>query len=144
MKAFHGSHELGKVLRHPLNVDRTLFSFFHAGAESSNFDVELAGGDTAGVPLARAGRVVSVTARADITNEAGGGQAHLVVKFDGASTATIFKWTANGAAQVKTGVIAPPTSQRFLALQELTVSVNILNTITVDDMVVTVEVELER
>ncbi len=129
---------------HKIPTDRVMFSFFHAAAETGLCTVELAGGDTAGVPLPRAGYVVSVTARADITGVAGGGVADILIGFDGGNVSTSVSFDSNGAAQVKTGVVSLLAERRFFAEQEMTVLVGFLNTITVDDLTVTVEVELER
>ena len=142
MKAFHGSHELGKVLRHPLNVDRFSLVFGHAATETTgSIDVEDPNGDGRGYPMPRAGRILSLSTRADISGVAGG-TVDAIVFIATVSSGLGVTFDTGGTLVIKSANLNPP--KRFAAGDRIHMQLSIATTITLNEFFAWVEVELER
>lgn len=139
-------HGLLRVLRHPLNVDRSLLTFGHVTSGSATTYLSTVDGilcsATKGYRMIRPGRVISVTAQVDITALTPVAFLTLSVFADGSSVGSPTPYNSSGADQVEVLTLAPPA--RFAAQSAVAVNAVVFGTLTFDDLIVTVEVELER
>ena len=129
---------------HKIRGDRITLAFGHLATETSgNIDVESAVDDDGrGYVMPRAGWVVSVTTRLDVDSISGGDATIALTATPGGGVSQNTFFDSAGTLQII--VAAPSVPFRFAAQARLSVQMLLSTTISVSDLVVSVEVELER
>ena len=120
-----------------------MLHFGHAATETSGtIDVESGVGSALGYVQPRAGWVISVTSRLDVNSISGGDVLLLVTMSPGGSVPQDIFYESAGSLQIQVSQVSP--AFRFAAQARLFVQLVFTGTIEVADLVVDVEVELER
>jgi hypothetical protein len=119
-----------------------MLPFGHAASETTGtIDIEDVNGDGRGYPMPRAGWILSLSARADIPSLSGG-TADAIVYVAAVSSGLGVTFDSTDLLQIKTARLNPP--KRFAAGARIHMLVDITPTITIDDFLAWVEIELER